>query len=878
LSKVIATDVSDYIAGRENVLARIAERQKIKSMDPDNCDPIIYDFRNFDPNFSNVVIVDKNGDVICSALPLKRKINYEKSKNFQLVKNAQDLVIGSPGFGKISERWILALNYPILDATGSFAGSIGAPIDLFRYSPISRETALPFDSYVLIIEESGQVVASSKTPRSWVGKSIYDQFDIDNLSHYKDQTKTVTDINGKQYLASVHVVGNTEWCTLFLMPKANILAEAKYSVQQQAVITIVVVIFVLIIGFIVASKIEKPIRQITTTAQLVANGLLDQRLKTGRVKEINNLAHQLNRMLEIRLAAENDIKKYSEHMRMAMHSANIATWNLQLDDQKLRFSANINTLLGLSKDYKITSLIDFEKLILEDDLDSFRQSLNNAINLETAFSMLEVRVVDEEGSIRWLSIKGNMFSDSNGNPEFLAGILMDITDRVRADEKLRFLATHDPMTNLVNRFEFETRLDQSIKSARYKNNQHAFLYLDLDQFKIVNDTCGHHAGDMLLNQLTGILKSQIRETDTIGRLGGDEFGILLDSCPIDDALNMAESLRTCVQDFRFVWDDKSFKIGVSIGLVMISDNNLSQQQIMSAADSACFIAKDKGRNRIHIHQPEDQIDAKHMGEMEWVSKINQAFEENRFCLFYQKIQHLAEESEGLFCEILLRMYGSNGEIIPPMAFIPAAERYGLMLEIDKWVIKQTFQYLGKDNNAFPQNKLAKISINISAMSINEVEFQEFVREQFVMNEIAADIVCFEITETAAISNLTQARELIKELRKLGISFALDDFGSGMSSFTYLKNLHIDYLKIDGSFVTDILIDPINLAMLESINKIGHEMGIQTIAEYAESQDILEKIKSLGVDYAQGSAIDKPKPISYFEQDSNKVISLEKFQA
>ena len=446
-------------------------------------------------------------------------------------------------------------------------------------------------------------------------------------------------------------------------------------------------------------------------------------------------------------------------------------------------------------------------------------------------------------------------------------VFHDVTQTRHIARLLSWQASYDALTGLVNRREFENRLEQAVSSAKTSKGQHALCYLDLDQFKIVNDTCGHVAGDELLRQVTTLFQTNVRSSDTLARLGGDEFGILLNQCPLEPALWIANTLREAVQKFRFVWQDKTFNIGVSIGLVAINADTQQMNSVLSAADAACYIAKNKGRNRVHVYQADDVDQAQQHGEMQWVARINQALEDNRFCLYYQPIVPVTQpESLEEHCEVLLRLIDETGNLVSPMAFMPAAERYNLMQAIDRWVICMVFASLGQhggcrshcDQSLAPTQECL-YAINLSGASINDEQFIDFVCEQFALHQISPKAICFEITETIAITNLGKAADLIRSLKEFGCRFALDDFGSGMSSFAYLKNLPVDYLKIDGSFVTHILEEPIDLAIVEAINQIGHVMGIQTIAEFVENDAILEKIKALGVDYAQGYGIGKPQP-------------------
>lgn len=436
-------------------------------------------------------------------------------------------------------------------------------------------------------------------------------------------------------------------------------------------------------------------------------------------------------------------------------------------------------------------------------------------------------------------------------------VFRDVTHARQMAEKMTYQASHDALTGLINRREFEYRLEQAVETGEVQGKEHTLLYLDLDQFKIVNDTCGHGAGDQLLRRLTNLLEAQLRQSDTLGRLGGDEFGVLLDGCGAKAAINIAEKLQQTVSEFRFIWLDKTFTVGVSIGLVTFSRGESTLADLLRMADAACYAAKDHGRNRIHVYTPEDKELAQRKDEMGWVGRIHRVLEERRFVLYSQKILPLGENSHGdeQHHELLLRMLDSDGSIVPPMAFIPAAERYNLMPTIDRWVIHEA---LSRYAELAPERAAhGTFAINLSGASICDEHMLEFIREQFRSFKVPPEKICFEITETAAIANLTQAVQLIRALKELGCRIALDDFGSGMSSFTYLKHLEVDYLKIDGSFVKDMVKNPVDYATVEAINRIGHVMGIRTIAEYVEDDKILRALRELNVDFAQGYGVEKP---------------------
>jgi diguanylate cyclase (GGDEF)-like protein len=425
-------------------------------------------------------------------------------------------------------------------------------------------------------------------------------------------------------------------------------------------------------------------------------------------------------------------------------------------------------------------------------------------------------------------------------------------------ERASYQATHDALTGLINRREFERRLTEALYEANLDDSQHVLLYMDLDQFKIVNDTCGHIAGDALLQQLHGAIQDRIRQNDSLGRLGGDEFGVLLKHCSVDDALRVADNLRQAVQDFSFTWDGKSFAVGVSIGAVGIDRNSGGVSNLLSAADAACYMAKELGRNRVQLYRKTDADLVRQHGDMLWVTRLSEALNNDSFQLYCQPIAPLSTSvSEPSHYEILVRLQDQNGNISPPGAFIPAAERYDMIALLDRWVVDHAFDCLPQCR----QSQGIRFSINLSAKSLGDKSLLDYIERRIRNGDVRGQEICFEITESAAVTSLSAARHFITTLKVLGCRFSLDDFGRGMSSFSYLKTLPVDYLKIDGSFIKEIVVDPVGRAMVNAINQVAHTMNLQTIAEFVESQAILNELQQMEIDYAQGYHICKPFPIN-----------------
>ncbi|MCH7694991.1 MAG: EAL domain-containing protein [Proteobacteria bacterium] len=509
-------------------------------------------------------------------------------------------------------------------------------------------------------------------------------------------------------------------------------------------------------------------------------------------------------------------------------------------------------------DFIDNNVSSYASIIHPDDLASVKSAVQRANSRGEPYE-LEYRILHKDGNVRWVYDKGQIVSDAYKGESWQDGAIFDITESHNLSEQLNYQASHDALTDLVNRREFEYRLERVLETAREEQSEHALCYLDLDQFKVINDTCGHVAGDELLRQLSSLLKKEIRKRDTLARLGGDEFGVLMEHCSLEQARRVALKLRKAVERYRFAWQERSFALGVSIGLVPITETSMNTIEILKQADAACYAAKDAGRNRIHIYKADDVDLARRSGEMQWVEQINLALEKNHFCLYAQPIMPLTQNDYSWnHYELLVRMRNEDGSLIPPGAFLPAAERYNLSTRLDTWVVENYLNWL----IAHPQHlaQLSQCAINLSGLSLGDEQFLDWLVHRFEQTAVPPDKICFEITETAAIANLSSATMFIKTLKALGCRFALDDFGSGLSSFAYLKTLPVDYLKIDGVFVKGIKNDPIDLAMVKSINDIGKVMGKQTIAEFVENKFILDRLKEIGVDYAQGFHISKPRPI------------------
>jgi diguanylate cyclase (GGDEF)-like protein/PAS domain S-box-containing protein len=527
-------------------------------------------------------------------------------------------------------------------------------------------------------------------------------------------------------------------------------------------------------------------------------------------------------------------------------------------------NTSAEALLGQSFDQVVgKSFAEVASLVDETDRRSLGDPVRKALATGGRVTMGKRAVLVPTGSSPERSVEISVTPLKSEGKETLGLVLvMHDTSELRGlTRQMTYQASHDALTGLVNRREFERRLREAMDAAQTGDAVHALCYLDLDRFKVVNDTCGHTAGDNMLREVATIIKEAVRDSDTASRIGGDEFALLLVGCPLEKARQIADNVVRAVDDYRFVWKDKIFNIGVSIGLVEIGRGGGSIEDIMNSADSACYVAKKQGGVHVHVYSAREEANARHSGEIHWLQKLQSALRDNKFELYYQPIVHAhSSVSNGPGLEVFVRMETENGQpAAPPAEFIRAAERYRLMPLVDRWVVQAVLSALGRGGMKLPPDR--SVAINISGQTLGDSEFLEFVVDCFDHTGANPKDICFEVTETAVVANLDHARRFIGVLHGMGCEFALDNFGSGLSSFSTLKTLPMDYLKIDGSFISNLAIDTVNQAMVGAMIELSRTLNFRVVAEHVEDQLSLDTVREMGIDFAQGFIFGRPQPLS-----------------
>jgi diguanylate cyclase (GGDEF)-like protein/PAS domain S-box-containing protein len=578
--------------------------------------------------------------------------------------------------------------------------------------------------------------------------------------------------------------------------------------------------------------------------------------------EIGKLSTSFNMMIS-RLKKTTVSKAYVDNIISSMTDALIV---LSPDNKIETVNEATIVLLG----YTQYELIDKPRDIIFTDPENmpFKGQWLDDLKVTGQFKNFETRFKTKDGSVIPILLCCSVMKTEEMDVIRIVCTARDITEIKRAEEIMFRQANFDMLTGLPNRHYLEARMSQIINKSELEIQKHTFISLDLDKFKIVNDVCGHHAGDQLMKHISHIMKKNLNPHDIIARLGGDEFGILLMDTDISEGCAIAEKLCKAVKDFRFSWNDKLFTLGVSIGAVEVNQNNNDIEWLLSAADRACYISKEKGGGRVHVFDCQDKELTERQEEMRLMPGLIKAFEEGRFILEYQPIKPVKFDEKKKWFEVLIRMIDENGCVVMPGAFLPAAQRYNMLPSIDRWVIHNFASTYKEKVCSLPDGASMVFNINISGASLNTDSFLDFICEELDKYDVPPHVLCFEITENSAVSNFVDSSQFIGKLKSMGCSFALDDFGSGLSSFTYLKYLPVDYIKIEGTFIRDIVQNPIDYAMESSINEMAHVMGMKTIAEYVESEEIFNCLKDIGIDYLQGHWFGKTEMLERYSSLNN----------
>jgi len=696
-----------------------------------------------------------------------------------------------------------------------------------------------------------------------------------------------------EMIAAYTSVPGAGWGVMVPQPYAELLAQAREVRWAAILISVLGLTTAALLAWLVARALARPIESISQTASEIASGNSEARVPDMfrlATREVQELAISFNRMVDRLSASHDDLQQHRDNLEVLVNERTTELRN------EVVIREQIEAILQVQKERLDVTLASIGDGVITTDRDNRVSFLNPAAEQLTGLSLKRVRglnldevldIGDTKSGKRLellpnskidlnLSCDGILFRpdkstvdvqtniaeirDQEDRVNGLVIIVRDVTETRKLSQQLSFEATHDALTGTMNRRAFENHVATAIAEVKGGNISHCLGYLDLDQFKIVNDACGHAAGDELLRALTHVIQKCLRPEDTLARLGGDEFGVMFVNCSLDDALHLSECIRQDIQDFRFGYDDQVFHLGVSIGVVEIGDTNDSLMDIFRAADSACYMAKARGRNSVQAYHPTDEDAVERSGEMRWVRRLQVALEDELFELHIQPIQSLQKDNPFSHFEILLRLRDEKGRLIFPGAFLPAAERYDLLPSIDRWVFSHAIEWLGENWQLL---KGGRISINLTGVTICEESFLEFVDQQLEHFEHCAGSMIIEITENSALNNLPAALRFMSRLKAMGCQFALDDFGKGFSSLSSLKHLPVDFIKIDGGFVRDILVDSMDESIVKTINEIGHTMDKAVIAEFVESEEILNRLHELSIDYGQGYYIAKPCPLGEF---------------
>ncbi|MBC7416063.1 MAG: EAL domain-containing protein [Herminiimonas sp.] len=899
LTGLAATSEAKTIEGARQFLIALSGVPDLVG-DPARCSALLQTMLKKNIGFLNLGVADKDGEVRCSAVPLNSIISMSDRTNFKKTVASGKFATSDYVFGRVVRKHAINASYPIFDNDGRIVAVVFAAIDLNTLDQFANDIEFPPNAILITADANGTIIARRPDPQQWIGTRVAPAL-MDGMVKVGFGTAEITGADGVPRLHAFAPVGGPDLSSFTVsigIPAADIVATANKEQSIELLALMVTAALALLTAWFAANvTIIGRLHTVVDAAKRIAGGDLATRtgMRYGR-EEISELARAFDQMADAL-------------QRSALEHIDAQT---RLFAEKERAEVTLKSIGDAVITTDRAGGVDYLNPVAE-ALTGWRTEEARGVPLSDVFNVINgttreplpslLSKAPEQGHIDGVG-RDSVLLARDGSEHAIEDSAAPIRDRELAvigtvvvfhdvsqsrnlARQLSHQASHDPLTGLVNRREFERRLQLLLEQSATQPRQHALLFLDLDRFKVVNDTCGHNAGDELLRQITALLQPRLRDSDTFARVGGDEFAVLLENCTVASAAKIAEKLCKTVCDFRFACLDQIFPIGVSIGLVPFSNDDMSMLDLLTAADGSCYQAKDEGRNRVHQYSGADNGVIALRGEQGWQARLQQAIATGSFMLLSQEIQALGALGRPVpQYEILLRMVDANGNQVLPTAFLPAAERYGLMPAIDRWTMRHAFAHhatLQVHPAAYqpsnqPSNQTSNqpsnpadlvvrqaparivCAIGISASALNDPQFIVQINALFDEFLLPHASVCFQVAETTAIAHLSKTMQFIDAMKPRGCLFALDDFGSGMSSFAYLSHLRVDFLKIDGAFITNMANDPIDRAKVEAINHIGHAMGIRTIAKHVEDQACVDKLRAIRVDHAQGNAIAAAVPV------------------
>jgi diguanylate cyclase (GGDEF)-like protein/PAS domain S-box-containing protein len=873
LTAHIANDIDRKIAVRQNLLKQLAaEMPAANRADTTALREFLIAHRGLNPPFDNLSVLNRQGRQIVNLNYPESTLDASQREYFIHAMNSRQRSISMLLNGQISHRPVLIMQEPILDRNGAVELILLGTLNIERDHFLGELAALKIGKagYSFLTSADGTYVIH--TNKTYILKNALslpgDNRALVRIIHGENGPFLAADNDGVEGIFTSRRLQSIAWNVTTFLPAHEVFGPVREIAYNALYLAL---LLMLIIGPLAWWYARYQLAPLQSLRERIQRG--HDTLATGKIAYANNEIGALARAYDL-LAAEKQLNQQTvtlekERLRVTLQSIGDGVITTDTAGRITYLNPVAERMTGWPFGEAIGLPLRTVFDIVDEATGDIAIDPVDAVLRRSADDMpKQHKVLRQVGGARFtIADSAAPIRDANGVILGVVLVFHDVTEAQKLAAKISHRANHDALTGLVNRHEFEHRLARALDNAKQHDQQHTLLYLDLDQFKIVNDACGHEAGDELLRQLTMLLQTRLRKSDTLARVGGDEFAVLLEGSPPRPAEGVADTLRKTVKEFNFTWNNKIFPIGVSIGLLAIDHRSPTPQQVLAMADAACYIAKDMGRDQVHVYDAKEHDLLSMRRDTGWIERIRHALDENRLVLYSQKIVSLNARDAGVAqYELLLRMRDTDGKMLPPMAFIPAAERFGLMPEIDRWVIDTVLTGLtkaqangGKRGRTDGGNRLSIYAINLSSATIYDDTFLPFLREAFVRFDVPPSRICFEISEACAIANLSKVTLLMRELKALGCQLALDDFCSGVSSFTSIRHLPIDYLKLDGTIVKEILEDPVRAAMLTAIRHVTHVLGGKLIAEQVGDPALLERLRDIGIDYVQGHVIESPIP-------------------